>query len=283
MKIIKLNNGNEIPAIGFGVFMIPNNGETKKAVTEALKAGYRHIDTAAAYFNEAEVGEAVRESGIPREDIVVTSKLWIQDYGYEAAKKGIETSLKNLNIDYIDLYLLHQPYGDTAGAWKALEEAYRQGLLKNIGVSNHTVERLQKLLPQIEIMPQVDQVEYNVYYQEKKLRDYLKPYDIKLEAYFPFGHGDKRMMNDPVITDIANKHGKSVQQTMLRFYLQEQVVSLPKSTSPRHIQDNIHVFDFELSESEMKAIRKLDTDKCFYSPNDGSNGEMLLRNCKIND
>ena len=185
MQNVRLNDGNEIPAVGFGVFTIPNDGPTYKAVSEALQAGYRHIDTAAAYFNEAEVGRAVRDSGIPREDIFVTSKLWIQDYGYDAAKKAIDVSLGNLDIGYIDLYLLHQPYGDILGAWKALEEAKAEGKLKSIGVSNMTPKIYNEYVPQFASKPSVDQVECNPFFQQKELREILAKDDVKLEAYFP--------------------------------------------------------------------------------------------------
>ena len=182
MEYITLNDGNKIPAVGFGVFMIPNDGSTYKAVTEALKAGYRHIDTAAAYFNESEVGSAVRDSGIPREEIFITSKLWLQDYGYEAARKGIDTSLAKLGTGYIDLYLLHQPYGDVAGAWKALEEAKAEGKLRSIGVSNMTPKLYRELTAEFATVPAVNQVECNPLFQQKALREVLITNDVKLEA-----------------------------------------------------------------------------------------------------
>ena len=191
MEMVTLNDGNKIPAVGFGVFLIPNDGATYEAVTQALKAGYRHIDTAAAYFNEAEVGKAVKDSGIPREEIFITSKLWLQDYGYEAAKKGLETSLEKLGLDYVDLYLLHQPYGDVAGAWKALEEAKAEGKIRSIGVSNMTPKIWKEFVPQFATMPAVNQVECNPFFQQKELRALLAENDVKIEAYQPLGHGDE--------------------------------------------------------------------------------------------
>lgn len=251
MRIITLNDGNSIPAVGFGVFMIPNDGTTYQAVLQALKAGYRHIDTAAAYFNESEVGKAVKDSGIPREEIFITSKLWLQDYGYEAAKKGIAVSLEKLGVDYIDLYLLHQPYGDVAGAWKALEEAKEEGKLKSIGVSNMTPKIWKEFVPQFATLPAVNQVECNPFFQQRELRELLEKDDVKIEAYQPLGHGNEALLSNPAITEIASKYGKNAGQVILRFEVQEGLIILPKSTNPERIAGNIDIFDFELTEDEM--------------------------------
>ena len=183
MERIRLNDGVEIPAVGFGVFMIPNGGETYRAVLDALKAGYRHIDTAAAYMNESDVGKAVRDSGIKRDEVFITSKLWLQDYGYDAAKKGVDTSLKNLGMDYMDLYLLHQPYGDVEGAWKALEDAKKAGKIRSIGVSNMTPKIWNSFVPRFSTIPSVNQVECNPYFQQKELRKILDPQGVRLEAW----------------------------------------------------------------------------------------------------
>ncbi len=276
MNYITLNDGNKIPAVGFGVFMIPDDGSTYKAVLEALKVGYRHIDTAAAYFNEHEVGKAVRDSGIPREEIFVTSKLWLQDYGYEAAKKGIETSLSKLGLDYIDLYLLHQPYGDVSGAWKALEEAKAQGKIMSIGVSNMTPKLYTELTADFATKPAVNQVECNPNFQQKALREVLAKDDVKLEAWYPLGHGDKSMLENPVITALAEKYGKNAGQIILRFEMQEGFIVLPKSTNPERIKGNIDIFDFELTSGEMDTIRGLDTGKGSHDPEAPGVGEMLL-------
>ena len=276
MNYITLNDGNMIPAVGFGVFMIPADGSTYKAVLEALKVGYRHIDTAAAYFNEAEVGKAVRDSGIPREKIFVTSKLWLQDYGYEAAKKGIDTSLSKLGLDYIDLYLLHQPYGDVAGAWKALEEAKVEGKIKSIGVSNMTPKLYTELTADFATKPAVNQVECNPLFQQKALRKVLAKDDVKLEAWYPLGHGDKSLLENPVITALAEKYGKNAGQIILRFEVQEGFIVLPKSTNPERIKGNIDIFDFELNYEEMDSIRGLDTGKGSHDPEAPGVGEMLL-------
>lgn len=261
MEMVTLNDGNKIPAVGFGVFLIPNDGATYEAVTRALKAGYRHIDTAAAYFNEAEVGKAVKDSGISREEIFITSKLWLQDYGYEAAKKGLETSLEKLGLDYVDLYLLHQPYGDVAGAWKALEEATAEGKIRSIGVSNMTPKIWKEFVPQFATMPAVNQVECNPFFQQKELRALLAENDVKIEAYQPLGHGDETLLSHPDIVKLAEKYGKNPGQIILRFEVQEGLIVLPKSTNPQRIAGNIDIFDFELSDGEMDSLRTLDTGK----------------------
>lgn len=272
---IVLNNGERIPAIGFGVFMVPNNGPTKEAVKEALQAGYRLIDTAAAYQNESDVGEAVRESGIPRKELYITSKLWMQDYGYTAAKKAIDVSLHNLEMDYMDLYLLHQPYGDTAGAWKALEEAVKEGKIKSIGLSNHSINRWKALLPAMTIKPAINQMECNPFFQQKELRAFMGAYGTRIQAWFPFGHGDAALMTHPVLQELGIKYGKNVGQIILRFDVQEGIIALPKSTNPERIKTNLDVFDFYLTDSEMAAIKALDTGKGTYDPDDDSNAERL--------
>ena len=283
MKGLKLNDGNVIPQIGFGVFLIPNDGSTYNAVKMALQSGYRHIDTAAAYFNEEEVGQAVRESGIKREEIFVTSKLWLQDYGYESAKKGIDTSLRKLGVDYIDLYLLHQPYFDTIGAWQALVEAQKEGKIKSIGVSNMTPRLFNDFISQTKIKPAVNQVECNPYFQQKELREVLKKHGTLLEAWYPLGHGNKELLNNEILVKLAQKYGKDTVQIILRWHIQEGNIALPKATSEAHIKGNIDVFDFALSDEEMAQIRALDTGKGTHNPEAEGVGEMLLKNYKVHD
>ena len=283
MKQITLNDGNKIPVVGFGVFMIPNDGSTYKAVREALQAGYRHIDTAAAYFNEAEVGRAVRDSGIPRSEIFVTSKLWIQDYGYEAAKKGLETSLKNLGFDYLDLYLLHQPYGDVLGAWKALEEAKKDGKVKSIGVDNMTPKFWNTFVPQFSTLPAVNMVECNPFFQQRELRRIMEQYDVRMEAYYPLGHGNQELLNHKMILDMAEKYQKNAGQIILRFEVQEGLIVLPKSTNPDRIAGNLDLFHFELTETEMEQLRSLDTGKGSHDPETPGKAEWLLENYKVHD
>ncbi len=283
MQTITLNDGNKIPAVGFGVFLIPNDGPTYEAVREALKAGYRHIDTAAAYFNESDVGRAVRDSGIPREEIFITSKLWLQDYGYEAAKQGIETSLAKLGLDYMDLYLLHQPYGDVAGAWKALEEAKADGKIKSIGVSNMTPNIWKEFIPQFETVPAVNQVECNPFFQQKELRSLLAKDHVKIEAYQPLGHGNEGLLSHPTIVKLAEKYGKNAGQIILRFEVQEGLIVLPKSTNPGRIAGNIDIFDFELTKEDVEEMWSLDTGKGSHDPEAPGVGEMLLANYKVHD
>ncbi|MFQ6840610.1 MAG: aldo/keto reductase [Agathobaculum sp.] len=283
MTSITLNDGNKIPVVGFGVFLIPADGPTYDAVLTALKAGYRHIDTAAAYFNEADVGRAVRDSGVPREEIFITSKLWLQDYGYEAAKKGLETSLEKLGMDYVDLYLLHQPYGDVAGAWKALEEAKAAGKIRSIGVSNMTPRIWKEFVPQFETVPAVNQVECHPFFQQRELRELLAGDDVKIEAYQPLGHGDASLLSHPAITRLAEKYGKNAGQVILRFEVQDGLIVLPKSTNPERIAGNLDIFDFALTEDEMDALRALDTGKGHHDPEAPGVAEMLLKNFKVHD
>lgn len=273
---IKLNDGNEIPAVGFGTFQIPNDGTTYQAVTKALAAGYRHVDTAVAYFNEQEVGRAIKDSGIPREQIWVTSKLWLQDYGYESAKKAIDLSLQKLELDYIDLYLIHQPYGDVPGAWRAMEAAKKAGKIRSIGVSNMTPKIWQHFVPQFETMPAVNQVEFNPYFQQKELRKILEANNVKLEAWAPLGQGNAKLLNEPVIVKLAEKYQKNAGQIILRFENQEGIIVFPKSVHDERIKSNLDIFDFTLTEEEMTAIRALDTKKGMHDPDAPGVKEMLL-------
>lgn len=283
MEKILLNDGSVIPAVGFGVFLIPNDGSTYRAVRAALDAGYRHIDTAAAYFNEKEVGMAVKDSGIPREEVFITSKLWLQDYGYAPAQKGVELSLQKLGTDYIDLYLIHQPYGDVPGAWRALEDAKRAGKLRSIGVSNMTPKIWNTFVPQFETLPAVDQVECNPYFQQRQLRAILDPLNVKIEAWGPFGQGNKQLLSDPVIVQLAQKYGKTVGQIILRFEVQDGIIVLPKSTNPDRMRGNLDIFDFALSEEDMQAMRALDRGKGSHDPDAPGVGERLLANYNVHE
>ena len=282
MEKFELNNHELIPAVGFGVFMIPNDGPTYEATLKALKAGYRHIDTAAGYMNESDVGKAIKDSGIDRKEIFITSKLWLQDYGYENAKIGIENSLKNLGVDYSDLYLLHQPYGDYLGSWKALEEAVAEGKIKSIGISNVTINLWTKFKDGMTIMPAVNQVECNPFFQQKPLRVEMEKYGIKLEAWYPLGHGNKELLENEYLVSLANKYNKNVGQIILRWHYQEGIISLPKSTNDERIKGNIDIFDFELTDEEMKNIQAMDTGKGTHDPEDLSN-ETRLMGLKIHD
>ncbi|MFC6289053.1 aldo/keto reductase [Levilactobacillus angrenensis] len=273
---IHLNDGNDIPAIGFGTFQIPSDGSTKQAVTAALNAGYRHIDTAVAYFNEAEVGQAIAASDIARDQIWVTSKLWLQDYGYEAAKRAIDTSLTKLGLDYLDLYLIHQPYGDVPGAWRAMTEAQQAGKLKSIGVSNMTPKIWQKFVPDFAVKPAVNQVEFNPTFQQRPLRDLMASDDVKLEAWAPLGQGNQNLLQNPVVTALAAKYGKDVGQIILRFENQLGVVVLPKSVHAARIKSNLAIFDFTLTDAEMQQLAALDTGEGRHDPDAPGVQDMLL-------
>lgn len=280
IQTITLNDGNTIPAVGFGVFMIENNGPAYDAVLTALKAGYRHIDTAAAYFNEEDVGKAVRDSGISREKIFITSKLWLQDYGYEQAKNGIARSLRKLGMDYIDLYLIHQPYGDVPGAWKAMEEAKAEGRLKSIGVSNMTPNIWNQFVPQFDTKPAVNQVECNPFCQQRPLREIMAEDDVKLECYYPLGHANPELLGNAVVTKLAEKYGKNPGQILLRFETQDGLIVLPKSANPDRIKGNIDISDFELTADEMQEMYALDTGKTSHDP-EAPGVEDMLRNAFV--
>mgnify|MGYP000684841828 CR=1 FL=1 len=259
MKTFELNNKQTIPAVGFGVFMIPNDGPTYDATLAALKAGYRHIDTAAGYCNESDVGKAIKDSGIDRSEIFITSKLWVQDMmDYESAQKGIEASLEKSGLEYFDLYLLHQACGDYFSAWRAMETAYQEGKLKAIGVSNFYAHVLVNFVNTVEIKPMVNQVELHPYYTQEKAIETMKYYDVIPEAWAPLGGGRYNPFEDEMLKGIAAKYNKSVGQVLLRWNVQRGVVVVPKSTHVERIKENIDIFDFELNEEEMKQISSLD-------------------------
>ena len=276
MKSFKLNDGNEIPAIGFGTFLIPADGTTYETVKKALDFGIRHIDTATAYFNEQEVGRAVKDSKVDREDVWITSKMWLQDYAYEDAKKAIDTSLEKLQTDYMDLYLLHQPYGKVDEAWKALEEAKDEGKIKSIGVSNMTPKLWMKWVPDFDTIPSVNQVEFNPYIQQKELREILDKDDIKIQAWGPLGRGNNSLLTDDIIAGLAEKYEKDAGQIILRFENQEGIIVFPKSTKDERIKSNMDIFDFELTEDEISQIRALDTGRGSHDPDAPGVGEMLM-------
>lgn len=278
VPVFKLNDGTEIPSFGFGVFQIPADGSTYKTVLTALKDGYRHIDTAEAYFNEAEVGKAVRDSGIPRDQIWITSKLWLQDYDYETAKKTIDNTLQKMGLDYLDLYLLHQPYGKVDEAWKALVEAKKAGKIRSIGISNVTPKIWHKWEDTFkDNVPSVNQVEFNPYFQQKELRKVMAAHHITLEAWAPLGEGNHDLFNEPILKTMAEKYGKDVGQIILRFEHQEGVIVFPKSVHESRIKSNQEIFDFELTSDEMDAIRGLDKGKGQHDP-DAPGTASMLRN-----
>ena len=276
MEYMKLNDGLEIPAIGFGTFMIPADGTTYETVKTAIDLGIRHIDTATAYFNEQEVGQAVKDSEVEREDIWITSKLWLQDYEYEDAKKAIDLSLEKLGTDYMDLYLLHQPYGKVDEAWRALEEAKEEGKVLSVGVSNMTQKLWNKWVPDFDSIPSVNQVEFNPYIQQKELKEILNPLDVKIQAWGPLGRGNADLLNNPIILELAEKYGKNAGQIILRFENQEGIIVFPKSLTPERIKSNMEIFDFKLTDIEMDKLRALDTGKGSHDPDAPGVGEMLM-------
>ncbi|AOG33344.1 2,5-diketo-D-gluconic acid reductase [Lactiplantibacillus plantarum subsp. plantarum] len=258
MKTVKLNNGIEMPQLGFGVFQVTDLEQCEQAVVDAINSGYRLIDTAAAYQNEAAVGRAIKRSGVDRKDLFITSKLWVSDANYERAQKGIDQSLSNLGLDYLDLYLLHQPYGDVVGAWRALEEAYKAGKIRAIGVSNFYGDQLKNLELSNEVKPAINQIEVNPWYQQKSEVTFAQSDDIQVEAWAPFAEGKHQIFTNKVIAEIANKYGKSNGQVILRWLLQRGIVVIPKSVHKNRMAENINVFDFELTNDEMNALNNLD-------------------------
>ncbi len=260
MQTFKLNNGVEIPVLGFGVFQIAPN-ETERAVLNAIEAGYRHIDTAQAYQNEKEVGDAIKHSGIERKDVFITTKLWISDFSYEKAKVAFERSLNLLQTDYVDLYLLHQAIGDVYGAWRALEELHEAGKIRAIGISNFYPERLAEFVTINKITPAVNQVEINPFFQQEKAIDYMSQKGVQPEAWGPFAEGKNDIFVHPVLTSIGKKYNKSVGQVILRWNIQRGIVTLAKSIRRERMEENLDIFDFELSAEDMRQIATLDTGK----------------------
>ena len=264
---LTLNNGVKIPQFGIGVFLIDGEDNTEKAVLEALKMGYRHIDTAHAYFNERGVGAAVRKSGIPRNEIFVTSKLWPTEYGEGLTYNAVIKMLKRLGLDYIDMVLLHHPMKDCVGAWKDLEKLNKEGKVKCIGISNfdRNYDKLHELLKNATIKPAVCQSECNPFNTLQKLRKELDPYKTVIEAYYPIGHGDKGLINHEVFSKLGKKYGKTNVQIILRWHIQYGNIAIPKSSNPTHLKENFEIFDFELTKDEMEEIKKLDIGKYYFN------------------
>lgn len=267
---IRLNNGVEIPPIGFGVFRMENLEECEKATIEAIKAGYRLIDTAAAYKNEEAVGRAIKNCGIPRDELFITTKLWITDTSYEGAKRGFEKSLSKLGLDYLDLYLIHQPYNDYYGAWRALEELYEEGKVRAIGIDNFTQDRTADFIFFNKIKPMVNLVECNAFFQREDEKKYLDSENILMQAWSPLAAGQSRLFENETLLQIAHNHNKTVAQIVLRWLVQRGIVPIVKSSNPIRMKENLNIFDFEISQYEMKQIEKLDTGKtCFIPRNTG--------------
>ncbi|HJA64179.1 MAG TPA: aldo/keto reductase [Candidatus Intestinimonas stercoravium] len=258
IETVKLNNGVEMPLEGFGVFQVPDPDVCERAVLDAIATGYRLIDTAAAYVNEEAVGKAVAKCGVPREELFITTKLWVQDASYEGAKAAIETSLQKLGLSYIDLYLIHQPMGDYIGAYRAMEDAYKAGKLKAIGVCNFYPARLADLCETVEVKPAVDQVELHPFFQQENALALMKEYGVRPEAWGPFAEGNHGIFTHPVLTKIGEKYGKSAAQVALRWNVQRGVIVIPKSVHKDRMEQNIAIWDFQLSDEDMAEIAKLD-------------------------
>lgn len=273
---VTLNNGVKMPAVGFGVFQIQDADTTQQVVEEAIKTGYRLIDTAEAYGNEEAVGKAIKASGVPREELFITTKAFIQHMSYEGAKEAFAESLKKLDLDYIDLYLLHQPVGDTFGAWRALEELYKAGKIRAIGVSNFKNDQIANLSLFNEVVPAVNQVEVHVFHQKQADQDYLASKGIQMESWGAFAEGKNDVFNNPDLQAIADKYGKTTAQVMLRWQLQRSIVSLSKSANPERVRQNFAIFDFELSDDDMAQIATLNTDTTVFADHhDATTVELL--------
>lgn len=277
MMYVTLSNGVEMPQLGYGVYQVTKD-ECERCVLDALSVGYRSIDTAQSYFNEEEVGNAVEKSGIARNELFLTSKVWIEHYGYEECKKSVLVSLKKLKTDYIDLMLLHQPFADYYGAWRALEELYDEGKLRAIGISNFYPDRAVDLASFARIKPMVNQIEIHPHNQQTAALEWNGKYGIQLEAWAPFGEGRGDMFNLPELREIGEKYGKTPAQVMLRWHLQRGIVVIPKSTHIERMKENFEVFDFELSDEDIAAISKLDKNvSSFFSHNDPAMVEWFVK------
>ncbi|WP_369240254.1 aldo/keto reductase [Streptomyces sp. R21] len=263
MQTVTLNNGVEMPILGFGVFQIAPE-QTEQAVTEALAAGYRMIDTAAAYGNEEAVGRAIAASGIPRDELFVTTKLWVQDTGEENTARAFETSLGKLGLDHLDLYLIHQPYGDVHGCWRAMENLNREGRVRAIGVSNFYADRLVDLIDRNEITPAVNQIETHPFFQRADDQELMRERGVQIESWGGFAEGRNNLFTHPVLSAIADQHGRSVAQVVLRWLVQREVVAIPKSVRVERMKENLDVFDFELTDDQMAAVATLDTGSSLF-------------------
>ena len=263
MEYITLNNGIKMPKLGFGVFQIPKE-DCEKCVLDAIKVGYRHIDTAQSYFNEAEVGDAISKCGLPREELFITTKVWIDNYGYEKTKKSVLNSMEKLKVDYLDLVLLHQPFNDYYGAYRALQELYKAGKIRAIGVSNFAPDRLADMVAFNEIPPQVNQVEVNPLHQQIPAQENMIKRQVQMEAWAPFGEGKNNMFKNPILMNIAEKYQKTTAQVILRWLMQRNIVALAKSAHIERMKENIEIFDFVLSDEDMGEIAKLDTKESLF-------------------
>ena len=283
MKNVTLNNGIQMPVLGFGVYQITDPAECEQAVYDALMAGYRLIDTAAAYKNEEAVGKAVIKSGIPRDELFITTKLWIQDAGYDSTKRAFEESLKRLQTDYLDLYLIHQPFGDIYSSWRAMEYLYNEGKIRAIGVSNFLPDRLLDLILHNKITPAVNQVETHPFLQQIENAEFMKENNVQIESWAPFAEGKNNIFQNEILLSIAGKYNKSVAQIILRWLTQRDIVVIPKSVRKERIIENFDIFDFELSKEDMEKIVTLNTDQSSFFSHRDPEMVRFLSSMRYND
>lgn len=283
MDYVTLNNGVKMPKLGFGVFQVPDAKEAERVVSDALEAGFRSVDTASSYMNEGAVGAAIKNSGIPREELFITTKLWVQDHGYENTLKAFDTSMKKLGLDYLDLYLIHKPYGDYYGAWRAMEKLYKEGRIRAIGVTSFWNERLADLINMNEVKPAVNQIETNVWNQKWAEEAFMKSQGVQQEAWAPFAEGNNDVFRNPVLVKLAEKYGKTTGQIMLRWLLQRDIVVIPKSTHKERMEENLNVFDFTLAKEDMEIIKALDTGKSTIYDEMDPNMALAIGKIKIHD
>lgn len=283
MEFVTLNNGIQMPREGFGVFQVPDHAQCEQAVCDAIKSGYRLIDTAAAYMNEEAVGAAIKKSGVPREELFITTKLWVQDASYEGAKKAFHTSLTKLGLDYIDLYLIHQPMGDYYGAWRAMEELYREGVVRAIGLCNFYPHILADFVETVEVTPAVNQIELHPFFAQKEALKLMEEYHIVPEAWGPFAEGKHGIFTHPVLTAIGKKYGKSAAQVALRWNIQRGVVVIPKSIHQERMAQNIAIWDFTLDADDMAEIAKLDLGHSEIANHSDPNFVKMLHSMKIHE
>ncbi|MCE7072548.1 aldo/keto reductase [Dyadobacter sp. CY327] len=283
METVKLNNGVEMPILGFGVFQVPDLAECERSVLDAIDTGYRLIDTAASYQNEEAVGNAIKKSGLAREELFITTKLWIQSNGYQDTKKAFEVSLKKLQLDYLDLYLIHQPFGDVYGAWRAMQELYKEGKIRAIGVSNFQPDRLIDLIIHNEIVPAVNQIETHPFHQQIQTQQFLEENNVQIQSWGPFAEGKNGLFQNELLASIGQKYNKTIAQVVVRWLTQRGVIAIPKSVRKERMAENLNIFDFQLSAQDMDAIKSLDTHASSFFDHRDPNMVKWLGERKLND
>ncbi len=283
MQTVKLNNGVEMPILGFGVFQIYDQAECEQAVVDAINTGYRLIDTAASYMNEVAVGNAIKKSGIDRKELFITTKIWVEDMGYEKTKLAFQKSLDKLQLDYLDLYLMHQPYGDVFGSWKAMQELYNEGKIRAIGVANFHSDRLIDLIINSGFVPAINQIETHPFHQQIEAQKFMTENNVQIQSWGPFAEGKNDIFNNEILKPIAEKHNKSIAQVILRWLTQRGVVAIPKSVRKERMVENFSIFDFQLSENEMQTIQTLDTNASVFFDHRDPNMVKWISERKLNN